>query len=202
VLSGPGVATISALDLFSCAHACSEKTCRGCAAFRPPTNKPATSSVRRREQPLLVKTVLDEGHTWFLDALGYRNGMLAVVVIEGFRAARAEEFELPGLPGHTVHNTRRIEPAEHSRRVEITFERAVAWQCVNESWTAFDEYEQREDDGALQVLTRSKYLDYAQAVHGWFADVIGPAKHYRVWTEDDVGDVVAVDPPSLRLLAD
>jgi hypothetical protein len=78
----------------------------------------------------------------------------------------------------------------------------VVWQCVDESWTAFDAYEEREDDGSLQVLTRSRYLDYAHAAHGWFTDMVGPAKHYRVWTQNEVIDVVSFDPPDVRPASD
>lgn len=95
-----------------------------------------------------------------------------------------------------------ILPAEHGRRVAIIFDRPVVWQCVDESWTTGDEYEEGEGEGALRVLTRSRSLEYVHAAHGWFVDVIGPAKHYRVWTQDEVIDVVSLDPPSLQLASD
>jgi hypothetical protein len=49
----------------------------------------------------------------------------------------------------------------------------VAWQVVDESYTSFDDYEKRGDSGTLQSLSRSKYLDYVKANHGWFEDLIG-----------------------------
>jgi hypothetical protein len=51
----------------------------------------------------------------------------------------------------------------------------------------------------LQVLSRSKYLDYVRANHGWFEDMRGPAKHYRVWTENEVVDVIACVAPTFVL---
>jgi hypothetical protein len=146
-----------------------------------------------------VKTILDDGYTWFLEFLGYRDGWLAMVVAEGFRATEPERMEIPGVG---IRDTYARRVTDRSRRVEIRFERLVAWQCVDESWTTFDEYEQRDDLSKLQVLTRSRYLDYVDASHGWYADTIGPAAHYRVWTEDEVVDVVAFDPPSLRIQSD
>lgn len=144
-----------------------------------------------------MKSVLDQGHTWFLDALLYRDTQLVIVVIEGFCASEPEDIE---ILGHVIRDTYVLSPAEHSRRVAIRFQRPVAWQHVDESWTAGDEYEQHESDGTLQILTRSRYMDYVNASHGWFADVIGPAKHYRVWTENDVIEVVSSDPPTIETI--
>lgn len=145
-----------------------------------------------------MKTALDDGYTWFLDALLYRDSQLVVVVIEGFRASEPESMEIPGVG---VLDARPIESTPHSRQVAIRFRRPVAWQHVDESWTAGDEYERHEGDGKLQVLTRSRYMDYVNASHGWFADTVGPAKHYRVWTEHDVIDAVAFDPPTVELVS-
>lgn len=144
-----------------------------------------------------MKTVLDEGYTWFLDALLYRDSQLVIVVVEGFRASEPESMEVPGVG---LLDARPIEPAPHSRRVAIRFRRPVAWQHVDESWTAGDEYEQHEGDGKLRVLTRSRYMDYVNASHGWFADIVGPAKHYRVWTENDVIEIVSSDPPMIETI--
>jgi hypothetical protein len=146
-----------------------------------------------------VKTILDDGYTWFLEFLGYRDDRLAMVVAEGLRTSGPEDIEVAGV---VIRDTYALGVTEGSLRVEIRFERLVAWQCVDESWTTFDEYEQRDDFGKLQVLARSRYLDYVNASHGWYADTVGPAAHYRVWTEDEVVDVVAFDPPSLRIQSD
>jgi hypothetical protein len=66
---------------------------------------------------------------------------------------------------------------------------------VNESYTAFDKSEQRDEEMILQTLTRSAYPDYVEANHGWFRDLVGPAMHCRLWTEDEVVDVIAHEPP-------
>jgi len=44
-----------------------------------------------------------------------------------------------------------------------------------------------------------KYLDYVCASHGWFEEMRGPGKHYRVWTENEVVDVIACEPPAVDL---
>lgn len=141
-----------------------------------------------------MKTLLDDGYTWFLDTLGYRGGCLTMVLAEGFRAAGPEDIEIAGV---MLRGSYAIRARADSRRVEIRFERLVAWQCVDESWTTFDEYEERDDLNKLQVLARSRYLDHVNASHGWYAEMVGPAAHYRVWMEDEVIEVVSFDPPSL-----
>ncbi len=145
-----------------------------------------------------MKTPLDDAYTWFLDVLAYRDGSLVVLVAEGFRATEPTDLELPGVGTHSSYV---VDVADNSRRMEVRFERPVVWQCLNESWTAYDEYEQWDDGGKLPVLARSKYLDYVNASHGWYADTVGPAQHYRVWTENEVIEVIAFDPPLLSIVA-
>ena len=143
-----------------------------------------------------MKTVLDEFHASFLHAAIYTEGDLRIIVAEGFRAAEPEDIT---IGGHIIKGTYSINTSEESRLVEVRFNRPIAWQLVDESFTARDEYEVREDKFALQVLTQSRYLDYVRANHGWFEDVgRGPGKHYRVWTENEVIDVVASEAPTVE----
>jgi hypothetical protein len=142
-----------------------------------------------------MKTVLDEFHASFLHAAIDTEGDLRIIVAEGFRLAQPEDIM---MGGHVIKGTYAINTSEHSRLVEVRFNRPIAWQLVDESFTTGDEYEVREDKFALQVLTQSRYLDYVRANHGWFEDVgRGPGKHYRVWTENEVIDVVACEPPTV-----
>jgi hypothetical protein len=144
-----------------------------------------------------MKTLLDEFHASFLHAAIYAEGELRIVVAEGFRAAEPEDIT---IAGHVIKGTYAIDTSEESRLAEVRFNRPIAWQLVDESFTAGDEFEVREDTFALQVLTRSRYLDFVLAYHGWFKDVgRGPGKHYRVWTENEVIDVVACEPPTVAL---
>ena len=141
-----------------------------------------------------MQTPLDNAETWFLHALVYQNE-LQVIVAEGFVSDLTEDLQ---IGGHTVKGLRPIDVSDKSRLYEIRFSRFVTWQVVNESFSSFDEYEMRDDTGTLQSLSRSKYLDYVNEHHGWYKDVIGPAKHYRVWTENEVVDVVACEPPTIQ----
>jgi hypothetical protein len=141
-----------------------------------------------------MKTVLDDAKTWFLHALTY-EGELRVIVAEGFVETQTQELQ---IGDHTICGLRPIAVSDQSRLFEIRFPGFVAWQVVDESFTAFDEYEMRDDTRALQTLSRSRYLDYVKENHGWYEDVIGPAKHYRLWTEREVVDVVAYEIPIVR----
>ena len=143
-----------------------------------------------------MKTLLDEFHASFLHAALYAEGELRIIVTEGFRAAEPEDIT---IAGHGIKDTYAINPSEESRHAEVHFSSPIAWQLVDESFTAGDEYEVREDKFALQVLTQSRYLDYVRANHGWFQEVgRGPGKHYRVWTENEVIDVVACEAPAVK----
>ena len=115
-----------------------------------------------------------------------------MIVAEGFVYDELEDLR---IGEHVIKDTQRIDTNERSRMFSIRFTRLVAWQMVVESFTAFDDYEQRDDTGTLQTLSRSKYPDYVKGSHGWYEDMIGPAKHYRVWTENEVVDVVACESP-------
>ena len=143
-----------------------------------------------------MKTLLDEFHASFLHAVIYAEGELRVIVAEGFRAAEPEDIT---IAGHVIKGTYAINTSDKSRLGEVRFSRPIAWQLVDESFTAGNDYEVREDTFALQVLTQSRYLDYVRANHGWFEEMRGPGKHYRVWTENEVLDVVACEPPAVAL---
>lgn len=144
-----------------------------------------------------MKTLLDDFYTWFLCQAAYAEGTLRIIVIEGFRAAEPKDLK---IGGHVIKDTYDISMSGKSRLAEVRFDRPIAWQLVDESFTSGDEYEVREDASALQVLTQSRYLDYVRANHGWFPDVgRGPGKHYRVWTENEVIDVVACEAPTVAL---
>jgi hypothetical protein len=143
-----------------------------------------------------MKTLLDDFHASFLHATIYTEGELRIIVAEGFRAAEPEDIT---IGGHVIKGTYAIDTSEESRLVEVRFSRPIAWQLVDESFTAGNDYEVREDKFALQVLTQSRYLDYVKANHGWFEEMgRGPGKHYRVWTENEVIDVVACEDPTVE----
>lgn len=139
-----------------------------------------------------MKTSLDDSaSTWLLEALSY-SGELHATVVELFKEANATSLE---VAGQTIDGLYALKPSTSSRKFTITFSKIVAWQVVDESYTTLDKSEQRDGEGFLQLVTGSAYLSYIQANHGWFVDVAGAAQHYRLWTEDEVLDVIAHTPP-------
>ncbi len=143
-----------------------------------------------------MRTILDDSKTWFLQGVTYEEG-LNIVLVEGVVGGEPEDIEINGV---VIRNTYPINSTPISKIVSIRFSRFVAWQVVNESFTCFEEYEKRDDECFFQVLERSKYFDYVNDSHGWYADVIGAGKHYRVWTENEVIDVVTIEEPTIELV--
>jgi hypothetical protein len=140
-----------------------------------------------------MQTILDEGHTWFLESLAYEGG-LTITLVEGRTGDTPQDLKV----GDTViENTFPVETSTDSRRVVLKFGVPVAWQVVDESYTSWDESEVRDTKGYLQILSKSKYLDYVNSNHGWYKDVGSDGSHYRVWTENEVIDVVAQEPPEV-----
>ncbi|MBT8066364.1 MAG: hypothetical protein KJO09_03930 [Gammaproteobacteria bacterium] len=140
-----------------------------------------------------MQTILDEGHTWFLESLAYEGG-LTITLVEGLTGDTPQDLKV----GDTViENTYPVETNKDSKRVVVKFGVPVAWQVIDESYTSWDEAEVRDTKGYLQVLSKSKYLDYVNSNHGWYKDVGGDGAHYRVWTENEVIDVVAQESPEI-----
>lgn len=146
-----------------------------------------------------MKTPLDTGRTWFLLILKYAadNRTLLIDIEEGFVADKEESV---AINGHVMEGLRAIAPTAMSRQFRISFTSYVAWQVVDESYSTFDKTEERDDTGFVQVLTQSKYLDYVESKHGWYSRLQGPAKHYRVWTENEVVDVVTTEEVTIEPL--
>jgi hypothetical protein len=141
-----------------------------------------------------MNTLLDEFHAAFLRSVVYAEDELRITVAEGLRAAEPEDIT---IAGHVIKGSYAVDVSEKSRVVEVRFSRPIVWQAADESFTSGDEYEVREGKSALQVLTRSRYLDYVRATHGWFEEIRGKGKHYRVLTEGEIIDVVACEPPAV-----
>jgi len=139
-----------------------------------------------------MRTVLDDAKTWFLHAILYQDD-LRIILAEGFRSDEPEDLVVGQTNLGPAHS---IDIRSDSRKVVVQFPQPVAWQVVDESFTTHDDYESG-DDGFLRILDRSRYLDYVIENHGWFRDTVGPAKHYRLWTENEVMDVVAYDAPEI-----
>ena len=141
-----------------------------------------------------MRTHLDNAKSWFLEKLDYSDE-IGVVVVEVIRGDSPEEFR---VGEQVVRDAYPLEPRAGSRKFIVKFFRPVAWQVVDESYTSREGAEVRDDDCFLQVLSNSPYLDYVSKHHGWYVETVGPAKHYRLWTENNVIDVIAHDEPHVE----
>jgi hypothetical protein len=137
---------------------------------------------------------------WQLHAIVYRDD-LQLILAEMF-VGEAHDTRLDPNPvvQKILRASHPIEARDDSRLMVVRFPQAVAWQVVNESFTSWDDYEERDDTSVIQIITRSKYLDYVHQNHGWFRETIGPAKLYRVLTANEVIDVIACELPTIEPL--
>ena len=141
-----------------------------------------------------------DNKNWFLHGLEYQ-GTLRVVVVEARTGERKEEDyqdETNETLRKILQGSVPIEVHQDSMYARVVFERVVAWQAIDESYTSWDDYEIRDDNSSLQVLSRSRYLEHINKHHGWYKDVVGLAQHYRVLTYDEIIDVVAIEPPTVE----
>ena len=148
-----------------------------------------------------MKTELDSGGASLihLESLEYDCSKQAVsaVVIEGFQSDAPETLVIGEKRLGPVYS---VNPNSKSRRFRVDFPRPVAWQCVDESFAAKSDAEEHDGEGYLYRLTKSPYRDYVLENHGWHEQLVGPSVHYRLWTADEVLDVVSLEPPTIRQL--
>lgn len=144
-------------------------------------------------------TVLDEAEMWQLHAVLYQDD-LRLILAEMFVGEPNDEHTDPNpTVQKLLQGSRPVEVKDESRMMVVRFPQSIAWQVVDESYTSWDDYEERDDTGVIQALSRSKYLDYVNANHGWYRDIIGSAQHYRVWTGNEVIDVISCEKPIVEL---
>ncbi|MFD2247277.1 hypothetical protein [Pontibacter ruber] len=143
-----------------------------------------------------MKSILDSAYAFYLGDILYRgSGSLQVILIEAF--VKQEQVDIQ-ITENSNLKCYPIKPTESSRQFTISFEHVIAWQVIDESWYNFDENEIRDSLGTLQVIQNSKYFEYINKYHGWYIHSIGPAKHYRIGTENEVIDVVSCEEPHIQ----
>lgn len=143
-----------------------------------------------------MQTILDQSRTWFLHCLYYDQEELKIILIEGIISKEPEDVVI--YNDVVLRNSFAIEILPSSKLMLIRFSQYVAWQVIDESFTVFDPNEQRDDDGFIQIISQSKYLDYINTNHGWYEQIIGVGKHYRIWTENEIIDVITCEQPIIE----
>jgi hypothetical protein len=140
-----------------------------------------------------MKTNYDTAATWFLHQITYRES-LRVIIAEGIQSDQSEDIQLGKM---NLGEGYALTVEQNSRRFSIEFSLPIAWQVVDESYTTHESYE-AGDRGFLRKLTQSHYFDYINQHHRLYKELVGPASHYRVWTENEVIDVIAQDDPVIQ----
>ncbi|MBL8815568.1 MAG: hypothetical protein JNL58_06030 [Planctomyces sp.] len=134
---------------------------------------------------------------WQVHAIVYRND-LQLILAEMFVGEPDDNIVDPNpVLQMILRETRPIEVRDDSRLMVVRFSRTVSWQVVDESFTSWNDNEECDDESTIQIITRSKYLDYVHENHGWFRETVGLAQLYRVVTANEVIDVVAFEPPTI-----
>lgn len=144
-----------------------------------------------------MRTVLDDQdgcYGWLLESMVHQPPELTLHLVEGIVADAPTPFT---VGEHTVQDARAIEVTAASRRFEVVFEDVVVHQAIDEFYAILEDDEQPDGTGQIQVMARSRYLEFLRAHNGWMFDVVEDLKHYRVNTLDSVVDVVAKGEPRI-----
>ena len=144
-----------------------------------------------------MKTVIDKCHTIFLDRIEYMNS-LKITVSEGILQKELKEIT---IGNKTINNLREVVLTHNSCQFEIEFKNSgiINFQLTDEIYSSFDENETRDTEGFIQIIKNSKYLNYIEVSHGWYKEILDKeAQHYRIWTSDDVIDVISIEEPNIQ----
>jgi hypothetical protein len=81
--------------------------------------------------------------------------------------------------------------------IQLKFERYIAYSIRNESFTAWDDYEEFEGR-IFRIYRKSRYLDYIQLSTIASEDYPGPYKHYGIACLNHIIDVVSTEEPLIN----
>jgi hypothetical protein len=143
-----------------------------------------------------MKSLLDNGHSWILERLEYADGL--DIFLRELKLGPLQDAE---IGGSTIKNLYPLQSCEGSLLTRVSFSDLLAWQCLNESATTDFPGDVYESSGFLAVLSSSAYLSYVLSSHGWYVEVQErPVRHYRVWSENEILDVVSFGSPVIEVV--
>lgn len=143
-----------------------------------------------------METILDAGHSWFLERLAYHDA-LEIYIVEGIQSAEPQKIQITGVGLGEGYST---DVTEKSRHFLVVFENVLAYQVTNESYMTRDEYEIKTK-GVLCKYERSRYLDFIQSWTLIDSLRAGAYTHFGLVLEDDIIDVVAEAEPRIKQLS-
>lgn len=148
-----------------------------------------------------MNTLLDNCFTLFFNRLEF-DEKLSIYLSEGRLTALNESVEVAGQEFKTI---RSIEHSTQSDQFLVQFDakEVVHFQVIDETFTAYDKDEIRDSSDFISIYSKSKYLDYIKSNHAWYQDLVQKeARHYMIWTEDQVIDVLSTKRPRVIALGD
>lgn len=125
------------------------------------------------------------------------DNRLSIVIALPKNCPAADDISDPRLKDILSHSTRVIEDTE--QLYEIAFGSYVIYQCRNESYTSYDPTEVMKGK-YLVIFERSHFLDYYESVI-FDKDTDNEKvcrKHYGIYGENHIIDVISNEPPTIR----
>lgn len=134
---------------------------------------------------------------------GQDNTIRLVIALasRGEKGADIDDMDIPKL-GKLLENSYPLYPDEE-KTYEIFFDEYIIHQTRNESLCCWDDYEVRQGN-YLIVFKKSRLLDYLDiAIEKGIADAYWPDgwKHYGIYCENHIIDVISPCEPSIRAIA-
>ncbi|WP_139202829.1 hypothetical protein [Pseudoxanthomonas sp. GM95] len=142
-----------------------------------------------------MKTVLDTGHTWFLEACSQLpSGELHIRLAEGIKGRERLPVQI-GDQALGPYFPVTIGPA--SRAVEVRFPYALALFTYNESYDAKDPDLTIESRTVLRRVNVSSFRKYVAANTTAFELGKEPLTEWLLWTENQVFQLIASGDPQV-----
>lgn len=128
-----------------------------------------------------------------------QDNQLSVIIALPVPIKSKPDYDNPLLNEILSDATRVI--ADLNNMYEIRFDKYIVYQCRNESYTCFDDSEIRKGK-YLIIFEKSKLLDYYESVicDCDSENTKSNRKHYGIYTENHIIDIIANETPTITKL--
>ncbi|PKM15667.1 MAG: hypothetical protein CVV12_07230 [Gammaproteobacteria bacterium HGW-Gammaproteobacteria-2] len=146
-----------------------------------------------------METILDSGHTWFLECVTqFPDGKLVIRLAEGLKGSEKQPVNVgEKVIGEFFPVT--VEPT--SRVAEVRFADCLVLLAYNESYDTSDETLVTSDKGKLRRVEQSTFQTFVGQSTNAITLGNQPLGEFRLWTENQVFQVFASGSPEVELLS-
>ena len=142
---------------------------------------------------------INEGEALYLVSIADKDRFLEIVISKGGKAERDENV-LDGKSSVVIksilEDADRILP-DYCTAFRISFDNPIAYQVLDESYTAFDDNQKIETGRLFAKLKNSSYLEFIS--NTTFADAFSEGfQHYLICTVEKIVDVIAAKKPKVE----